>query len=580
MPADVDQSAFVEPADALVVIDWLNSEGAGLLPPRSANAPGPRIDVDNDGTASSRDALLVVNLLNRPPDPLALVAGLSPESDPNGNGVVLVDHIRVSGQTIAGARVVGRYADDSPGNLAWTTADAAGRFALELPIDSQVQLVRITSYNDHGRTISRDVPVVLGDVVRDWNAAALDVVRAWTTTSNDPYEGRIVTAAPPVVARNLAMLHGAMFDTINSFEKLYEPYLLQVDPPNDADPMIAAAFAAHTVATRLYGDSDERLVWDATLAESLAAMPAGFRWEASEAVGKMVAEAMLSARSADGSTIRREYQPGSQPGDWNRTAPGFLPPLLTNWPDVTPFAVSDPADYLPDPPPDLASVEYATAVDEVMRLGEYSSSERTEDQTEIALYWADGGGTFTPPGHWNQIASDAVGSLRLPLIESARTMSLVNFALADAGIVSWTTKYEYELWRPIDAIRRADEDGNDQTQPAPDWMPLLVTPPFPSYTSGHSTFSGAAAAVLTTLLGDHYAFSSQADSQSAPSQRPLADDLLTTRSFASFYEAAHEAGESRVFGGIHYRFDHEAGFQSGKAVGEYVASTLLARKNS
>ncbi len=131
-------------------------------------------------------------------------------------------------------------------------------------------------------------------------------------------------------------------------------------------------------------------------------------------------------------------------------------------------------------------------------------------KTNIALFWADGGGTSTPPGHWNQIAMDVGLEQGQNLLQNARMMALLNYALADAGIVSWDAKYAYNIWRPIDAIRQADSDGNANTIQNGNWTPLISTPSFPSYTSGHSTFSGAAAAVLTELFGT-VAFTTRAD---------------------------------------------------------------------
>jgi membrane-associated phospholipid phosphatase len=149
--------------------------------------------------------------------------------------------------------------------------------------------------------------------------------------------------------------------------------------------------------------------------------------------------------------------------------------------------------------------------------------------------------------------------------------------LADAGIASWDAKYAYDLWRPIDAIREANTDGNSSTNLDPTWMPLINTPPFPTYTSGHSTFSGAATAVLAALFGDNVSFTSQLDGQNASSQRPLDPSLIVTRSFASFKAAATEAGLSRIYGGIHFAFDNEAGHAAGVLVGQLVVTELMQR---
>jgi membrane-associated phospholipid phosphatase len=161
------------------------------------------------------------------------------------------------------------------------------------------------------------------------------------------------------------------------------------------------------------------------------------------------------------------------------------------------------------------------------------------------------------------------------LLETARTFALLNIAMADAGIASWDAKYHYDLWRPIDAIRQADQDGNAGTLGDTSWIPLLKTPPFPTYTSGHSTFSGAASAVLTSLYGDDFAFDSQSDGHLAAEQRPLDPSQIVTRHFASFNQAAEEAGLSRIYGGIHFHFDDTAGRGLGNQVGTAVMARLL-----
>jgi len=224
-------------------------------------------------------------------------------------------------------------------------------------------------------------------------------------------------------------------------------------------------------------------------------------------------------------------------------------------------------------PPALDSVEYAAAVDQVMRLGRVDSSERTAGQTEIAVFWADGGGSATPPGHWNRIATELSLASQQSTLERARTLALLNLALADAGISAWDTKYTYDFWRPIDAIREAEDDGDDATVSDSTWQPLLRTPPHPTYTSGHSTFSGAGASVLSSIFGDNVTFATRSDGHTGLTQRPLAS--ISTRYFDSLWEAAEEAGISRIYGGIHYSFDNTAGLSSGDAIGQYVSSHWL-----
>jgi membrane-associated phospholipid phosphatase len=217
-------------------------------------------------------------------------------------------------------------------------------------------------------------------------------------------------------------------------------------------------------------------------------------------------------------------------------------------------------------PPALTGQAYAEAFNEVKLLGAANSVTRTTDQTEIARFWADGAGTITPPGHWNQIAQTVAQSSSLSLVEEARLFALLNIAEADAAILCWDTKYSSNFWRPITAIREADTDGNDLTEQDADWKPLLTTPNFPSYTSGHASFSGAAAAVLAGLTGsDSFTFTAKAHNSVA----------VADRTFFSFSQAAGEAADSRLYGGIHFDFDNADGLAAGVALGQYVLNSQL-----
>lgn len=577
---DVDASSLVTPLDALVLINDLNANGIRELPTRLAKSKQPYLDVNGDNQLTPLDVLVVVNAINslgeRQP---AVVGGLSPASDPNSNGVVLVDAITINGQTLAGAVVKISFVG-SDNTSPSVVADADGRFTSRLPVAEGLQTVRISACDDLGRFAEKTFDVRRGNTIQDWNASALNIVRQWTTTSNDPYQGRIVPSQPPMVARNLAMIHAAMFDGANAVSGKYDGYRVDLPPQVGASESAAAAAAAFEVAKSLYPAVDEIAVWQASLNETLAQVPDGTAKTLGIELGRSVGKAILADRVNDGAKASSTYVPTTEVGKWRRTFPDFLPPLLSQWPNVRPFALASGNEFRPVPPPAVGSSEYATAVDEAMRMGGFQSSERTAEQTEIALFWADGGGTATPSGHWNSIATDVTLSQGTGLLETARTFALLNIAMADAGIASWDAKYHYDVWRPIDAIRQADQDGNAVTQGDPNWIPLLKTPPFPAYTSGHSTFSGAASAVLMQLFGNDVPFKSSSDGHLAAEQRPLDPSQIVTRSFNSFEDAAEEAGLSRIYGGIHFRFDNSAGLLLGNRVGAAVVSRLFLRNTS
>jgi hypothetical protein len=272
----------------------------------------------------------------------------------------------------------------------------------------------------------------------------------------------------------------------------------------------------------------------------------------------MVAERVLRWRAKDTTASRSRYTPRIEAGRWRPTPPDERAPLLPEWGAVACFAVPDGSKFRPPGPPALDSDAYIDSYRFVKALGGKESRERTREQTEIALFWAGGEGTVTPPGQWNRIARSAAAGRKLSLVESARLYALLNVSMCDAAMICWDSKYRFDFWRPVTAIRRSD----------PSWMPLLPTPPFPAYTSGHSSFSGAAAAALAAYFKtDEVEFSASAD-----------DVPGVTRSFKSFTKAAEEAGMSRIYGGIHWDFDNTDGLKCGRTVAEYVVTNFFERK--
>ena len=232
---------------------------------------------------------------------------------------------------------------------------------------------------------------------------------------------------------------------------------------------------------------------------------------------------------------------------------------MPGWGNVTPFVLKSESQFRPAGPPAITSAAYAAALNQVESLGAKNSTTRTADQTQIALFWADGGGTETPPGHWNAIAEQVATSRHDSIVKDARVFAMLDTALADAAIACWNTKFTANLWRPITAIRLADTDNNPATTADPSWTPLLATPPFPSYVSGHSTFSAAAATILSAVYGPNTHFNATSDGLPG-----------VTRSFKSFNDAANEAGMSRIYGGIHFSFDNRDGLALGRSIGDYV----------
>ena len=386
-----------------------------------------------------------------------------------------------------------------------------------------------------------------GDVVTDWNNAALDTIRA----------DRI---APPIASRSLAIVHVAIYDAVNGIARTHEPYLVPSAVPASASREAAASAAAYQTLVSLFPNHTS--TFDALHAAILAGIPNspqkthGITW------GEFVASQILAARANDGSNAIVQPPGGSGPGVWIPTPPAFLPYLLPQWGFVVPFAMTSSSQFRPPGPPSLDSQQYAADYEEVKQLGAAMGSTRTADQTEIALFWADGAGTETPPGHWNSIAQIIAAARGTTLEENARLFALLNIAMADAAICAWDAKYTYHFWRPVTAIAFAE--------PELIWMPLLVTPPFPEYTSGHSTFSAAGATVLPLFYGtEDLPFTTGSDFLPG-----------VYRSFSTPFDAAEEAGVSRIYGGIHFHSANVDGLQAGSSIGEWTATHYLLPKGN
>jgi hypothetical protein len=402
------------------------------------------------------------------------------------------------------------------------------------------------------------------DVVTDWNTVALDAVRA----SNTP---------PPNAARNLAILHASIYDGVNGIRRTHKPYFVTATGPNNASIEAAASAAARRVLLSLYPGLQSQI--ESEYQNSLRRIPNNARTAEGIQWGEFVALAILQWRSSDGSANTIPYTPGTQPGQWRPTISfgGVIrPALLPHWGSVRPFALAVGTQFRPPPPQPLNSTQYAVELNMVKAIGGLISSTRTREQTQIAQFWGYGPGSATPPGHWNEIAQVVANRKDNPNDDDdnarsgrssveARLFALLNIALADAAIISWDCKYVYNYWRPITAIHEAGTDGNSGTEPDLSWTPLLATPPFPEYTSGHSTFSSAAAVVLAYFFGSdriHFSVGS--------------DDLPgVRRSYRSFSEAAQESGISRIYGGIHFPSANIHGLTTGAAVGIYVVWNFL-----
>jgi hypothetical protein len=294
--------------------------------------------------------------------------------------------------------------------------------------------------------------------VIEWNRALLVILRT-------------AGAQPPTIhsTRSFAILHASIFDAVNNIDGTYSPYLVGLsDVSRLASQPAAADQAAHDVLVALYPTFQTTL--DAELQQDLAQIPEGQDKADGVTVGQKVAAQILAFRSTDGATIALPpYIPGHQPGDYQFTPPNFAPADFIQWPQVTPFALARADEFRPGPPPQLTSEEYTKTFDEVKSLGFIASKTRTQEQTLIGNFWNGNIQDF-----WNEIAQTAALGHHLGLARSARLFALLNISLADTTIAFFEAKYTYQFWRPVTAVELAGDDGNPNTEPDPNWVPLTT----------------------------------------------------------------------------------------------------------
>jgi hypothetical protein len=386
------------------------------------------------------------------------------------------------------------------------------------------------------------------DIVTDWNAIMQ------TTVSVAPTN-------PIFQARWAAIVQLAVFEAVNAVTGDYDPYLGTIVAPAGASPDAAAIAAAHRTLVTLRPGSAADL--DDVRAKTLAAIPDGPAKEAGIATGEAAAAAVLLMRANDGSVpaVTTPYIPGSQPGDWQPAPPANAPAFLPGWGQVTPFALKEGAQFRLPPPPGLHTAQYARDYDEVKRLGRSDSPFRPQDRTDVARFFA----AASPVQIWNSAARHTSAVQGKTLSENARTFALLAIAICDASIAAYDTKYHYNLWRPLTAIRGGGSDGNGKTDPDENWLPLIPTPAFPSYPSAHATLSGAASAVLEGIFGKN--------GHAITLTHPQVPGVILN--YTAFNQICNDIDDARIYGGIHFRFDQRAGASQGRKVGKYILRNYL-----
>jgi membrane-associated phospholipid phosphatase len=389
--------------------------------------------------------------------------------------------------------------------------------------------------------------VAKADPVLDWNVIAVDAAVA---NGQNPF----------AQARFAAIVQVAVFEAVNAVTGDYRPYLGSIVAPHGASANAAAVQAAYRVLRTYFSGSASTL--DAARASSLASIPDGQAKTDGIATGDAAANALIALRADDGSSPPQFKTPGPPvPGEWQATVScpivnGIASGIAFQWQNITPFGIRSAKEFLLEPPPGLASNKYAKAYNEVMTVGSLDSTERPPDRSDVATYYA----ATSPTQAFNQAARQVAQEQRRSLSENARALALINMAISDSLVATFFNKYHYNFWRPETAIRAGDTDGNPKTDPDPNYVPFIVTPCFPSYPSNHGSAANAAAAVMRRLYGEA--------GHSMTLSNPTVPTIVLQ--YTSFRQITNDISDARVYGGIHFRTDQDAGALLGLAVGKAV----------
>jgi hypothetical protein len=387
---------------------------------------------------------------------------------------------------------------------------------------------------------------VSADVITDWNEKTV----AFVTKHH---------LLPPQAERVVASVHVAMFDAVNSVERRYLPYRLAVVTSKDTSKESAAAVAAGMVLAGLHPDEAEEL--NSVTAAYLATIPQSTAKSDGIKVGQEVAARIVAERKSDGSDAPDAYRPKTKPGV-------YVPTSITAssmWPGVTPFAMTSPSQFRPQPPIPLNGKEWAADYNEIKDLGGKNNARRTARQSEDANFWL-----ITGPMSYYPIVRQLVAAKKLDLIDSARFMALVSTAAADAYIAVFDAKYHYDFWRPITAIRNGDIDENPATERDATWQPIDNTPMHPEYPCAHCITSAAVATVIESEFGS-------ADIPEVTMTSPTAPGA--THRWTNVWAYADEVAAARIYAGFHYRFSTRVGQDMGRKIGQLVMQGLMRKAN-
>jgi hypothetical protein len=361
-------------------------------------------------------------------------------------------------------------------------------------------------------------------------------------------------AGTPDQQRALTRASLAMFEAVNAIDRRYESYL----GFPAGDPSASQDAAAATAAYRVLSDHfpAQKTALDDSYAIAMQTIPQGPERESGVKIGEAAAAAARTAGGIDPAIVQEPYRPRTTAGEWVATGLPQIEPFMAAF---KPWAIASVDSLRPPPPPALTSAVWARDAEEVRRLGGRASTERTPFQTLVARYRQ--AFDMTPS---LRLAADASG--RTP-VRNARMFAIYQMAFDDAAEAMVAAKFHFNFWRPITAIRNAAADGNDATQVDPGWLPLLGTPNFPEYPCGHCTVAAAIAEVMTAEVGARPAGGVRVSSQAIP--------LSAVQVLPSWDEWARQVSDSRIYGGVHYRFSNEAGERIGRQAARAVLDKVM-----
>jgi len=389
-------------------------------------------------------------------------------------------------------------------------------------------------------------PCAFANVITDWDEKAIAAVAPMSSLGGtNPY----------LAQRMMALVHVAMFDAVNSIERRYRPYLVQLPAAATTSKEAAAAAAAATIMATIDPKATDKMKVE--METYLASIPESAAKLDGIKLGEAVAAKVLEARAKDGSDAPDAYRP--------RTAPGvYVPTAITissMWPDMKPFVMSKGSQFRPKPPIALESKEWATDYNELKDYGGQNSAKRTVQQTETARFWLVG-----PPVAYHPFVRQLVIAKQMSVIDSARFMALVAVGITDSIIAVLDAKYHYNFWRPITAIRNGDIDGNPATEREATWQPITNTPMHPEYPCAHCIQSGSVAGAVRAVFGTM-------DIPEIAMTSPTAPGI--THRWTNMTAFTDEIASARIWSGFHYRFSTRIGTQMGLQIGDYVVKNVM-----